>query len=129
MHPFYHFLQKTHKLLARSAVMSMGIGFPVDHDTNANIGIPHMSGLLLNVKQVSGIPLPRVQYNQKIISCYCFNALGQQLYEVGILNEYESTLHLVESQVVSLIAMALPKITKWEGLDICLNYNLIKKTI
>ena len=48
-------------------------------------------------------------------------------YEVNILNEYKSTLHFVESQEVSLIAMVLPKIAKWEGLEVSVNCNLAKR--
>ena len=46
---------------------------------------------------------------------------------MDLLNEYESTLHFIESQAVGPISMALNKIETWENLDVKVNCTLTKR--
>ena len=46
---------------------------------------------------------------------------------MALLNEYERTLHFVESQVVGQISMTLNKIETWKNLDVKVYCTLAKR--
>ena len=52
---------------------------------------------------------------------------GQHPYEVDLLNEYDSTLHFVESQVVGLIEIVMNKIETWESLEVRVSCTIMKR--
>ena len=74
-HNFAFSLQNpSHKLVTGSTVMEPGNGTLINHDADTDINQSHGFRLLLNMKQVSRISLPRDPCNSERISLNCFNA-------------------------------------------------------
>ena len=90
----------------------------VGHGIDVNTDVPHVSFLLLNVKQVSGIPLSRISIIRK---------LSATIVSMLQINTHMSTLHFIETQVVSPIGIALQKITEWKGLNVSMSCSLVKR--